>query len=48
MFTVVPERRVRANDDPAGTVKPLTLIVVHLTAADTSERDEMVPVQSSD
>jgi hypothetical protein len=36
---------VSARVEPAGTVKPLMTIVVHLTAAATSLRLEMVPVQ---
>ena len=46
MFTVVPSANLRSNVLPAGTVKELMFTVVHLTAAETSSRDEMVPVQS--
>lgn len=46
MLTVVPDARARLKVSPAGTVKELTLTVVHFTAALTSSRDEMVPVQS--
>lgn len=48
MLTVVPESRFSVKDDPAGTVKLFTLIAVHFTAADTSDKEEMVPVQSLD
>lgn len=46
MFTVVPVARSRLNVSPAGTVKELMFTVVHLTAAATSSKDEIVPVQS--
>ena len=48
MFTVVPDSKLSVKDEPAGTVKPFTLTVVHLTAEDTSEREYIVPVQSLD
>ena len=46
MLTVVPSARARLNVSPAGTVNELMFTVVHLTAAATSSRDEIVPVQS--
>ena len=46
MLTVVPSARERSNVFPAGTVNELMFTVVHLTAAETSSKDEMVPVQS--
>lgn len=44
-LTVDPLMRLRSRDFPAGTVKPLMLIVAHLTAVATSLSDEIVPVQ---
>ena len=46
MLTVVPERRFNVKDDPAGTVNPFTSMVVHFTAVDTSDSEDIVPVQS--
>lgn len=46
MFTVVPVARSSSNVSPAGTVKEFMFTVVHLTAAATSDMDEMVPVQA--
>jgi hypothetical protein len=46
MLTVVPASKLSANVEPAGTVKPLTLIVMHATAAVTSLSDEIVPVHA--
>lgn len=46
MLTVDPDARARLKVSPAGTVKELMLTVVHFTAALTSSKDEMVPVQS--
>ena len=34
------------KDDPAGTVNPFTSMVVHFTAVDTSDSEDIVPVQS--
>jgi hypothetical protein len=45
MLTVVPARRFSANVLPAGTMNPLMLTVVHLTALLTSFKDEIVPTQ---
>ena len=44
-FTVVPARRTRSNVFPASTVKELILMVVQATAAATSLRLEIEPVQ---
>lgn len=44
-LTVVPAARERSKVLPAGTMKELMLTVVHLTAAATSSKDEMVPTQ---
>ena len=46
MLTVVPSAKSRLNVSPAGTVNELMFTVVHFTAAATSSRDEIVPVQS--
>ena len=48
MLTVVPSAKSRLNVSPAGTVNELMFTVVHLTAADTSDIDEMVPVHDED
>ena len=47
MVTVEPDARSSSNVSPAGTVKPLMTIVVHLTASETSSREEMVPVHAA-
>lgn len=46
MVTVEPDAKLRLSVSPAGTVKLLMTTVVHLTASDTSSKEEMVPVQS--
>lgn len=46
MVTVVPSRRGRSNVLPAGTVNALMTTVLHFTAAETSSREAMVPVQA--
>ena len=43
---MVPVSSLSSNVLPAGTVNPLMFTVVHLTAAETSSSEEMVPVQS--
>lgn len=43
-MTVVPSARSNSNVSPAGTVNELIFTVVHLTALDTSDIEEMVPV----
>lgn len=43
-LTVVPSNSSRSKVEPAVTVNELMLMVVHSTAAATSERLEMVPV----
>ncbi len=45
-LTVVPSARLKSNVLPAGTVNAFMFTVVHLTAAETSSSDEIVPVQS--
>ena len=47
MVTVEPDARSSSNVSPAGTVKPLMTTVVHLTASETSSREEMVPVHAA-
>ena len=47
MVTVEPDARSSSNVLPAGTVKPLMTTVVHLTALETSSREEMVPVHAA-
>lgn len=46
MLTVVPASRASENVEPAGTEKPLTLIVVQATAAATSVSEVIVPVHA--
>jgi hypothetical protein len=46
IFTVVPSSKLRSNVSPAGTVNELMFTVVHLTALETSDMEEMVPVQA--
>ena len=48
MLTVVPDARARLKVCPAGTVNELMFTVVHLTAAETSLIDEIVPVHEAD
>ena len=45
MLTVVPSARSSSKVSPAGTVNELIFTVVHLTALETSDIEEMVPVQ---
>ena len=47
MVTVEPDARSSSNVLPAGTVKPLITTVVHLTASETSSREDMVPVHAA-
>ena len=46
MLTVVPSNKERLRPEPPGTVNPLRLIILHLTAAEMSLRELMVPVQA--
>lgn len=46
MFTVVPASKDRSKVSPAGTVNALMFTVVHLTAAETSLKDEIIPVHA--
>ena len=46
IFTVVPSSSERLKPEHPGTVNPLRLTVVHLTALATSLRELMVPVQA--
>ena len=46
MFTVAPDCSKRLKFLPAGTVKELMFTVAHLTASETSSREEIVPVQA--
>ena len=46
MLTVVPSNKERLRPEPPGIVNPLRLIILHLTAAEMSLRELMVPVQA--